>query len=929
MQNQHENNRLNIQQSCCSILWLSSRLTIRFNFNVLILKVLVLIILTVFFMPVFAANMNNNLAEMLRSARMWEAKDRPDLARTMLEKALLTNEDPEVLLMLASIELRSKNTNLAEKYLQKLEQRFPNHPNTRAVRSLYNVYTTQNQTLARIRLMARAGKAEDAAKAMIQLFPDGPPPEELGLEYYQIIGNTTEHQSLVLAGLAKRYKETSEARYRLAWLKLKQNKTDLAESLREYEALAAAPDVNKTKLRESWWSALKHLNASPSSLLSVRNFLREYPEDQKAIILLTDLQQSKEFAADQKFVAKLSDEKTNNNKTNVKSNGTRQHKDDAAKIDNDPATLSREKGLAFLELGQYEVAEGEFQKTLSLKPNDAAALGGIGLIRLRQGIQSEATTWFQRAASIEPNSSKWHSLLNTASFWHEMKQADGLLDAGNLQEAQLAVHQALNIDANNTDALALLGNILAAANKQAEAEQVYVKALKQDANNIAALRGLLALLTRSERPQEALALIADYRLKNPTQAELFSESQARILRDEADAYMMARRPTHALQALETAVLLAPSDAWIRYDLANLYQRLGLPVVGTRVMAEGSKLMPDDIGMNYAYALVLTAQEEEEDALLRLEHIPVAAKTKAINELETRARVNLHTRNAKQLFSAAKFEAATRELLQAEQRATDQPSAIEQVAEAWFGLDQPSRGIALMKQGLIDKKIASLSSLLYYASMLNRAKQDDALKVFLPELYAQRGWTDPQLERLLAIETDASVRQIEHYLKLGEEAKAHAIATQMPVFGKAGEMTTLKSQARMLQEANDAKSAIPLLNAVLQDHANDTDAQLNLIQAYIQEGNKQAAQDSINQMLSRMQGNDIEIQLSINRLALSLGNIKQARLLIAALLARQPKNAQVLMQAGFIERSDKQYDAALAYFREVKALGNSNVLIKSN
>ena len=923
----HENTRPKIQQSCCSIVWLFYRL--RLNFNALIL-----VVLTVFSMPVFAANTNNNLPEMLRSARMWEAKDRPDLARMMLEKALLTNEDPEVLLMLASIELRSKNTSLAAKYLQKLEQHYPNHPNTRAVRNLYRVYTTQNQTLARIRLMARAGKAEDAAKAMMQLFPDGSPPEELGLEYYQITGNTTDGQPTALSGLAKRYKETGEARYRLAWLKLKQNKTDLAESLREYEALAAAPDVNKTKLRESWWSALRRLNASPASLLLVRNFLREYPEDQKAIILLTDLQQSKEFATDQKLIAKLSDEKASNNKSNGKATIARQSKDDAAQIDNEPARLNREKGLAFLALGQYEDAEAEFQKTLFLKPNDAEAFGGIGLIRLRQGIQEEALTWFQRAANVEPSSSKWRNLINTASFWHQMKLADVLLDAGKLQEAQQAARQALAIDANNADALSLLGNILAASNKQLEAEQMYIKVLKQNANNVAAMRGLLALLARSERHQEALALIADYRVKNPAQAELFSESQARILRDEADAFMMARRPTHAIQALETAVLLAPSDAWIRYDLASLYKRLGLPAIGTRVMAEGLKLVPDDASMNYANALVLTAQENEEEALLRLDHIPVAAKTKAINELETRARINLHTRNAKQLFSAAKFDAANRELLQAEQRATeqratDQPSAIEQVAEAWFGLDQPSRGIAFMKQGLVDKKIASASSLLYYASMLNRAKQDDALIAFLPELYIRIDWTEAQLDRLLAIETDTSVRQIAHYLKLGEEAKAHAIAMQMPVFGKAGEMTTLKAQARMLQEANDAKSAIPILNAVLQNHANDTETQLNLIQAYIQQGNKQAAQDSINQVLSRMQDSDIETRLSVIRLDLKLGNIKQARQLVTQLLVNQPNNTQVLMQAGYIERSDKQYNAALAYFRQVKALGDNNVLPKSN
>jgi cellulose synthase operon protein C len=895
-------------------------------FKVLLrLALLMLLLIVGAFTTAFAANNSNTHAEMLRSARMWEAKDRPDLARTMLEKALLINEDPEVLLMLASIELRSRNTNLAAKYLQKLEQRFPNHPNTRAVRNLYRVYTTQNQTLARLRLMARAGKADDAASAMLQLFPDGPPPEELGLEYYQIVGNTSQGQQSAMAGLAKRFKETGEARYRLAWLKLKGNRNDLPESLRDYESLAAMPDVNKTKLRENWWSALKNLPAEPASLLSIRHFLHEFPDDQKAIILLTDLQQSKEFTADQKTFAKL----TNDKPANGKSSSIKQHKDETAPINNDPATQSRETGLAFIEQGLFEEAQRELQKTLLIKPNDAQALGGMGLIRLRQGMQEEALTWFGRASSIEPNSNKWRSLINTASFWHNMKQADGLLDAGKLQEAQLAAQQALDIDANHADALALLGNILSVMNKQNEAEQLYKKALKQNANNNAAMRGMLALLVRSERHQEALALVADYRIKNPAQAALFSEAQARLLRDDADAYLMAHRPTHALQALETAILLAPNDAWIRYDLANMYKRLGLPAIGLRVMAEGAKLAPDDEEMNYAYALVLTAQESEEEALLRLARIPITTKTKAMNELETRAWINVHSRNAKQLFLKGKFEEATGEMLLAEQRAIGQPNAIEQVAEGWFGLDQPGRAIALMKQSLVDKKIAEASSYLYYASMLNRAKQDDSLKAFLSELYQRSDWTEGQLERLLAIETDASVRQIEHHKKLGEDAKALAIAAQMPVFGKAGEVTTLKSRARMLMAAEDVKSAIPLLKAILQAQANDIDAQLSLAWAYNQAGNKQSAQDSINQLLSHLPENDVDTQLSVARLALSLGNIAQSRQLVAALLARHPNNPEVLMQAGYVERSDKQYNVALAYFRQVKALGANVVLPNSH
>ena len=856
--------------------------------------------------PTWADNAERSQSDMLRSARMWEAKDRPDLARTILEKALLTKEDPEVLLLLTCLELRSDNTKLAAKYLQQLALHYPQHPNIPALRSLYRVYTTETQTLARLRLMARAGMADEAAKAMRQLFPDGPPPEELGLEYYQIVGNVKQGQQSTMTALAKRYKETGESRYRLEWLKLRGSQAELQESLQDYESLAAMPDVNRNKLREDWWMVLKRLPMAQTSQPWVSHFLREFSDDQKAISFMADLQQNKELSADQKPIVKLA---------NLK-----KPKDEPPSVIHDAATVTRQTGLAYLEQGQNDSAERDLQKTLLLRPNDSEVLAGIGLIRLRQGNQDEALTWFKRAASIEPRSKKWRSLINTASFWQQMKLADSLLEAGKLPEAQQAAKQAIAIDPNSADALTLLGNILAQSNSQKEAEQLYHAALNKNAGSTSAMRGLLTLLSRHKRQNEALALIDEFLIKNPQEAQPFSEMQAKILRDEADSFLSAHRPTHALQALETAVLLAPSDAWIRYDLANLYQNLGLPVIGQGIMAEGARLTPDDEGMNYAYALVLAAQNNETQALSRLSRIPKSARTDAMNELETRVQIKLHIQRSKMLFTEGKIAEATNEMTLAEQIAAGKTNAIEQVVEGWFGLIQPTRGIALMKQSQIDTKIATSNSQLYYAKLLNRAKQDDALASFLPELYLRSDWSEKQLDTLLDIETDVSIRQIERLLEEKQDAKARTLAAKMPVFGKTGELATLKSQVRLLTKANDYSTALPLLKAILERQPNDTEYRLDLARAYYYEGDKDVAQNTINQLLARSPENAIDTHLSIARLEAQLGYTAQARQVIGLLLTRYPNNPDVLMQAGHIEQADRQYDAALVYFRRVKALG---------
>jgi Flp pilus assembly protein TadD len=836
--------------------------------------------------PALASPDNSASADLLLSARIWEAKDRPDLARTMLEKLLAIEPNPEVLFMLGSIELRTGNTKLAGEYLRRLEQRYPQHSNTLALRSLYRANTTEKQALASARLMARAGNSTEAAKIMRRLFPEGPPPGELGLEYYQLVSNTAKDQQAAKSALDKLYRETGESRYRLAWLKLQSNQSRKQEILQGYEALAAAPDVNRQKLRESWWAAINRLAATPATLPWIRRYLKQFPSDQKAIAYLAELQQLHEKTL---------------------------------RIANDPAVRARQTGIFFLEHGQLEDAQRELQKSLSKRPKDPKVLGSMGLLRLRQGRHEEAKSWFQRAARVEPGSNQWRSLIRTASFWSQIKRADALLEAGKLAEAQEVARQALSIEPNNADGLALLGDILARSQNLVGAETLYRDALQRDAGNASAMRGLLALLSRSERRDEAQAMIAEFRHKNPKEANRFNETQASLLRDEARTFISAHRPSHALLALETAVLLAPRDAWIRHDLAILYESLGLQTLSRRVMAEGAALAPENSDMNYAYAMVLTAQEREEEALQHLARIPPSARSSAMNELETRTWIKLRIRQAFKLQAGGKRDAAVRMLLLAEQRATDKPSAIEQVSEGWFSLDQPARGLALMKRHLIDAKTATASSQLYYVSLLNRAKQDDTLSAFLPELQQRPDWNDEQREAILVIETDLAARQIELLLQRGEKDQARTLAARASVSGRAGEVSTLKAQARLLQEANDSKAALPILQTILDKHPDDLESRLSLAQAYAQTGAKQAAQETIDQLLPHVRENDVDTRLSVIRLEIRLGNMARARKIVAKLLASNPGNPDILIQAGSIERSDGRYHAALAYFRQALAL----------
>lgn len=126
--------------------------------------------------------------ELLNSARMWVDKKRDDLAALALQKLLrIDPNQSDALLMLGEIELRLEHLEQAQKLLQQLQTANPGHPAGHQLAEAYRIATTGRKAMAMIRLLARSGKDLEAAEQMRQLFPNGNPGGELGLEYSRIM----------------------------------------------------------------------------------------------------------------------------------------------------------------------------------------------------------------------------------------------------------------------------------------------------------------------------------------------------------------------------------------------------------------------------------------------------------------------------------------------------------------------------------------------------------------------------------------------------------------------------------------------------------------------------------------------------------------------------------------------------------------------
>lgn len=845
--------------------------------------------------------------ELLRGAQMWGAKNRPDLALQLIHKLLATNPDsPEGLVFIAELALRDNKPAEAAKILDTLRARHPRHKATRDLEILVRVYGPDREKLARMRLLARTGgkadstdlarvrnaetakisnnrKAETAQLAR-ELFPDGPPSiGGLGLEYYQIM-STSEAASQ----LARLFRETGDSRYRLAQLEMQLRQAlNPTVGLREIEKLADQPDINQQSLQDLWRRTLGRLSNTSANTVWVKAFLKHYPGDPDMVERLAAMQLAVERAD---------------------------------RMAHDPINMARNAAQAALDSGQLDLAQTQLEAMLAARPKDAESLGNLGLVRLRQGRHAEALDLFGRAYQ-QARQVKWKELQNTAQFWGLLRQADLAIERKDLDAAADFAVQATRLQPDNIEAILTLAGVKVIAGDTELAQILYQQALKHEPNNISALRGLASLYIKQDHKEQALALLAQASTNDPTLANTFSGTRAAILKTQAEALIEANRLSPAMQTLETAVLIAPQDAWIRYSLARLYQRLDLARESLNVMNEGVDRFPQDIEMRHARALIRSALDDDAGSIADINQIPWHLRTESIHALEQQAWVRLEVALAQQPAQRAQAEP---HLLSAEKRAGNDPDLLLAVANAWFKLGQPSRGVAVFDRLAFRQPKLAPDAALQYAVLLNRAKNDAALANQLPRLLSLPGWTAQQEVRLLDLYTDHQERLIEQQRLSGNTAQATRMA-QAPIPGT--DAINLaerhKARARLLMAAGANAEAADVIEQALQFLPEDMDLHMDLGNTLARQGLLRDAIEQARWLDSHILEDDLNRRLALLRLWQRSQSMEAARKESRRLLQRFANNLDVLQHAARLERADGHYAQAVSLFRRARQLEQIN------
>lgn len=727
-------------------------------------------------------------AALIEQGNYWQAQGRADLAEESWKKLLTVDpRSADALYGMAQVELSRNNAEPARSWIARLRTAAPNDPRLARLQQQAQQPGQAGSTLQRARAAARSGRAAEAVELYRSQFDNKAPPEALALEYYQVLASTPQGADEGRKGLEQLVKDHPDnANYRLA---LAQQKTysepTRRAGIRELVELSKQPAVAGAA-RAAWRQALIWLDARQPDVPLYQDYLSSNQTDAAVAARLETLTTAKAAAA------------------------------------NTPDVPVGE-GFKALDRGDAATAEQRFQLALRTKADDTEALGGLGLVRLRQERFAEAQELLERA--VRGGGSKWNSALQSATYWTLVGQARAAQGKNDLRGAQSLYERAVRIDAREPVGQNALADLRAAAGDYAQAEQGYKRVLESKPQNTQALRGLISVYGQTGRPDEALALARRLTPEQATQLGGLRDIQVEQARTRARQQADAGDAAGAQRTLEDAMLAAPDSPWVRLDLANIYRKQGMVSEARGVMEGLLMSQPDMPDALYASALLASETGDSAAGIQYLERIPAASRTRDMAGLQRRLWAQSQAARALALARQGQVDAARGVLAQAESAlSTDMPAELwGQLAGAYAEIGDAPRALAMSRQLLARSPTPSIGDRLLYASVLLKTRQDIELSAVLRQL-AGVNMTASQRNDFDSLRVAFALRQADALREAGNlEAAYNAMA---PVLAeRPNDPQAMGALARMYSAARDESQALALYQRILQRNPTDLDTLL--------------------------------------------------------------------------------------------------------
>ena len=600
---------------------------------------------------------------LLEQVRVGEASHQDDLVRQSLFRLeLMDPQNPKVLSARLRLLLREGDQAKAQQQLEKIKQVAPGSDDYRqAELSLKIASPEMQQKLQQTRLLATAGRLDEARAQYDELFGGQPPTLDLAVEYWQLVARLPGQKARAqaqLQALNNQYPGDVQLRLQLAQMAFEQGDDARAVGLIKQ---VAATNEGRSPAADLWLARIKDQPVGNTSVDALQQFIATFDTGPQVIAAQQELRRQEGLLADPRYQARI-------------------------------------RGLAQIDKGGSTGAIASLKQALQATPNDAEVLGAMGLAYSRAGNRQQALTMFQRAKAAETdgyNAGKWNSLIQTNSYWLKIEQGDKALKAGQFDQAEVAYQQAQRLDPRDPWAPVGLGDVAVARKNDPQAEQAYRRALTLERDNSSAQRGLANIYQR-QSPQKALDYINS--LPAASRAKL-SDKQRGLQTDQltaqAEKYVAERNWNQAANRYAEVLKLNPDDVWTTYHYAGALREGGDPAKADAVFAQFAVKHPSDAQQVYAYSLYLSGSDRNDAALRHLHTLPEARWDNNMREMAQRIRLDKTLTAIDASLAAGNTAQAKQEL----QQASLQGLSLNQqrrVAMAWLDVGETSRAASLLQ-----------------------------------------------------------------------------------------------------------------------------------------------------------------------------------------------------------------------------------------
>ena len=556
------------------------------------------------------------------------------------------------------------------------------------------------------------------------------------------------------------------------------------------------------------------------------------------------------------------------------------------------ASLSRSAGFVALDRGEHEKAEAAFRSTLASRPNDAEALGGLGVIFLRREDFPEAAGLLDRA--VAAGGGQWRDAAKSARYWRDVEAARAARLAGRRDEAERLAQAAVRLDGAEPEAAVLLADLQAERGQLALAERGYRAVLARHPVHEGAFRGLLGLLAKAGRIPEMQELVADMQAKAGGDGAS-GQARAVLMLRESEVLAAAGDDAGAAALLEDALVRDPGSQPIRVALARVYERLGRAQAAVGLL--GSALDADVQWQEgwFAKAQALAAQKRWLEALFAMENIPFGERDDAMAAEQNRFWVNARAERAVALAGDGKAGEALDLLMEAERRAEGNPGAMAAVASAWVDLGQPTRGIAMARRLVSASPTPDIGLQTTYAGLLLRAGEADEAALVLEHLSGQ-SLSDAEVNDVNALIRAYTLR---HADLLREEGRyAEAFDVLRPVMQQGQDTALTMALARLYLSAGDTDEALALAASALKAEPRSLEHRLFAAGAAISGRDWPAAEQHL-QMAKQLSPGHPRVLTMQGRLAKARGDRAGATVLFEQALAAERTRAGITPGGGLM------------------------------